>query len=35
MWRYLLFGTLGLALGLGLAFWLNSTRANSQVVTPP
>ena len=34
MWRYLLFGTLGLALGLGLAFWLNSTRANSQVVTP-
>ncbi len=34
MWRYFLFGTLGLALGLGLAFWLNSTRANSQVVTP-
>src|SRR3974390_79937 len=35
MWRYFLFGTLGLALGLGLAAWLKSPRANSQVVTPP
>ena len=35
MWRYILFGTLGLAVGLGLAAWLNSTRADSQVATPP